>query len=164
MMYMYVLWSDQKLEVDKAWESLLHRPLSRDLDQDSCSPPLIISQVAYTFLMYVEFGIGDWLEPRPFLYGLVHQVRGVGVQCVCSLVCSVCVASFPGLHHPQHQSALFLQTASDQKLEAAKALGARLVCVSMCGEWIAKLNLPTLQLNPWPVIDIANARLTELLK
>ena len=86
MMYMYVLWSDQKLEVGKAWESLLHRSLSRDLDQDSCSPPLIISQVAYTFLMYVEFGIGDWLEPRPFLYGVVHQVRGVSVQWVCSLV------------------------------------------------------------------------------
>ena len=72
---------------------------------------------------------------------------------MCSLVCSVCVASFPDLHHPKLQSALFLQTASDQKLEAAKALGARLVCVSMCGEWIAKLNQQTpkismLQLNP----------------
>ena len=36
--------------------------------------------------MYVEFGIGDWLEPRPFLYGLLHQVCGIGLQCVCSLV------------------------------------------------------------------------------
>ena len=57
---------------------------------------LITSQVAYTFLMYVEFGIGDWLEPRPFLYGLVHQVCGVCVcvcvQCVCvQCVCVQCV-------------------------------------------------------------------------
>ena len=41
--------------------------------------------------MYVEFGIGDWLEPRPFLYGLVHQVCGVCV-CVCVCMCAVYVA------------------------------------------------------------------------
>ena len=31
-------------------------------------------QVFYTFLMYIEFGIGDWLEQRPFLYAITHQV------------------------------------------------------------------------------------------
>ena len=31
-------------------------------------------QVFYTFLMYIEFGIGEWLEQRPFLYAIAHQV------------------------------------------------------------------------------------------
>lgn len=31
-------------------------------------------QVFYTHLMYIEFGIGDWLEERPFLYAITHQL------------------------------------------------------------------------------------------
>ena len=35
----------------------------------------IFIQVLYCFLMYVEFGIGEWLEKRVLLYALTHQVR-----------------------------------------------------------------------------------------
>lgn len=31
-------------------------------------------QVFYTFLMYIEFGVGEWLEEWVFLYGASHQV------------------------------------------------------------------------------------------
>ena len=37
-------------------------------------PLLVILQVLYGYLMYVEFGIGEWLEKRPFLYSLTHEV------------------------------------------------------------------------------------------
>eukprot|EP01136_Pigoraptor_vietnamica_P015520 Opistho-1_new@58771 len=31
-------------------------------------------QVIYLYLMYIEFGAGEWLEERPFLYAITHQV------------------------------------------------------------------------------------------
>lgn len=31
-------------------------------------------QVFYVLLMYVEFGIGEWLDQFPVLYGVTHQV------------------------------------------------------------------------------------------
>lgn len=43
-------------------------------------------QVFYSFLMYVEFGIGQWLEPRVLLYALTHQVSiYFGAWFICAL-------------------------------------------------------------------------------
>ena len=44
-------------------------------------------QMVYVVLMYFEFGIGTWLDERPLLYGLSHQVRylfGLGTSIVSS--------------------------------------------------------------------------------
>ena len=42
--------------------------------------------MVFAVLMYVEFGIGEWLEERPLLYAVTHQVRGwVGGLCVYSV-------------------------------------------------------------------------------
>ena len=35
---------------------------------------LIYLQIAYTYLMYIEFGCGEILETTPIFYGLIHQV------------------------------------------------------------------------------------------
>lgn len=48
-------------------------------------PPLL--QVVYAFLMYVEFGIGEWLEERPLLYACTHQVSVCLHACVYVMVC-----------------------------------------------------------------------------
>lgn len=39
----------------------------------SCA--LLLCQMVYVMLMYFEFGIGEWLDERPLLYGLSHQVQ-----------------------------------------------------------------------------------------
>ena len=34
----------------------------------------VLLQMVYAGLMYVEFGIGEWLEAKPLLYACTHQV------------------------------------------------------------------------------------------
>lgn len=33
-----------------------------------------VIQVFYAYLMYVEFGAGEWLEKMPFVYSFTHEV------------------------------------------------------------------------------------------
>ena len=46
-------------------------------------------------LMYVEFGVGDWLEKFPVLYGITHQV----CPTTCTRPRCVHVAARPGCVH-----------------------------------------------------------------
>ena len=51
--------------------------------------------------MYVEFGIGDWLEPRVLLYALTHQVLFEPLCLLNSLSLSRCLSILvPGLSVP----------------------------------------------------------------
>ena len=43
-------------------------------------------QVFYTFLMYIEFGIGEWLEQRPFLYAITHQVSSLDINVMVTIL------------------------------------------------------------------------------
>ena len=48
---------------------------------------LFCSQVTYGILMYVEFGMGEWIDQWVFLYALSHQVRVL----YCSVVGGGCI-------------------------------------------------------------------------
>ena len=55
----------------------------------------LILQIFYTYLMYIEFGIGEWLEQRPFLYAITHQVSNIYGDCSYTLLCVIIINFTP---------------------------------------------------------------------